>query len=96
MLTSISYSELRQTLKAALDRVCDTRVPLRVTRRNGERVVVLPESDYEALEETVIGKPEQLKHHLSGLWSRRINQEHRLVYKVEGASIMVYSCRYHY
>jgi toxin YoeB len=43
-----------------------------------------------------IGKPEQLKHNLSGLWSRRINQEHRLVYKVEGASIMVYSCRYHY
>ena len=48
----MSYSELRQKLKSALDSVCDTRVPLRITRRNGERVVVLPESEYEALEET--------------------------------------------
>ena len=52
MLTTISYSELRKTLKAALDRVCDTRAPLRITRRNGERVVLLPESGYEDLEET--------------------------------------------
>lgn len=52
MIATISYSELRQKLKTTLDSVCSTRVPLRVTRRNGERVVVLPESDYDALEET--------------------------------------------
>lgn len=42
-----------------------------------------------------IGKPEALKYSLSGLWSRRINQEHRLVYSVE-TDIIVYSCRFHY
>ncbi|WP_435051684.1 Txe/YoeB family addiction module toxin [Desulfoferrobacter suflitae] len=43
-----------------------------------------------------IGKPERLEFQLSGCWSRRINQEHRLVYRVEGNSIIVVSCRYHY
>jgi toxin YoeB len=43
-----------------------------------------------------IGKPEPLKHNLSGSWSRRINQEHRIVYKVEEGIITVYSLRYHY
>ena len=43
-----------------------------------------------------IGKPETLKHGLAGYWSRRINDEHRLVYKVEGESVMIAQCRYHY
>lgn len=43
-----------------------------------------------------IGKPERLKFQLSGCWSRRINDEHRLVYKVEKDVIIVISCRYHY
>ena len=43
-----------------------------------------------------IGKPEPLKYDLAGLWSRRIDLEHRLVYKVEGNDLYVYSCRYHY
>lgn len=43
-----------------------------------------------------IGKPEALKHGLSGYWSRRITEEHRLVYKVVGDEIRVASCRYHY
>jgi toxin YoeB len=43
-----------------------------------------------------IGKPEALKHNLSGRWSRRLNQEHHLVYKVEEEVITVYSLRYHY
>ena len=43
-----------------------------------------------------IGKPEPLKHGLAGYWSRRINDEHRLVYKVEGESVMIAQCRYHY
>ncbi len=43
-----------------------------------------------------IGKPEKLKHNLSGLWSRRISQEHRLVYCVKNNEIIIYSCRYHY
>ncbi|ASF17743.1 MULTISPECIES: Txe/YoeB family addiction module toxin [Bacilli] len=43
-----------------------------------------------------IGKPEKLVGSLSGYYSRRINQEHRLVYTVNDTSIMVASCRYHY
>ena len=43
-----------------------------------------------------IGKPEPLKHGLAGYWSRRINDEHRLVYKVEGDTVMIAQCRYHY
>jgi toxin YoeB len=42
------------------------------------------------------GKPEALKHELSGCWSRRIDEEHRLVYEVQEERIRVLSCRYHY
>ena len=43
-----------------------------------------------------IGKPEPLKFDFSGLWSRRINQEHRLVYEVRDDEIIIIQCRYHY
>jgi antitoxin YefM len=48
-----SYTELRQNLKRHLDKVCDDRAPLVVTRRNAEPVVVLSLTEYEALEETL-------------------------------------------
>jgi toxin YoeB len=43
-----------------------------------------------------IGKPETLKHNLSGYWSRRISNEHRIVYKIENNSILIAQLRYHY
>jgi toxin YoeB len=43
-----------------------------------------------------IGKPEALRHNLSGKWFRRINAEHRIVYEVQGDLIKVYSLRNHY
>ncbi len=43
-----------------------------------------------------IGKPEALKETLSGFWSRRIDESHRLVYAVDDIRITVISCRYHY
>jgi toxin YoeB len=43
-----------------------------------------------------IGKPEPLKHELAGCWSRRINLEHRLVYKVSASRIDFLQARYHY
>jgi toxin YoeB len=43
-----------------------------------------------------IGKPEPLKHELAGCWSRRIDDEHRLVYQVFADKIRVLACRYHY
>jgi len=43
-----------------------------------------------------IGKPEPLKGNLSGWWSRRINHEHRLVYKFEKSCLYILQCRLHY
>jgi toxin YoeB len=43
-----------------------------------------------------VGKPEPLKHALSGYWSRRINDEHRMDYKIEGGSLLLAQLRYHY
>ncbi len=43
-----------------------------------------------------IGKPEPLRGNLSGWWSRRIDTEHRLVYRVEANQLIVLQCRYHY
>jgi len=43
-----------------------------------------------------LGKPEPLKHALSGYWSRRITDEHRFVYKVSGNAIHIAQLRYHY
>jgi toxin YoeB len=64
-------------------------------RKKAQRIVRL-------LQETAanpfdgIGKPEPLKHELAGCWSRRIDDEHRLVYVVSEAKIRVLACRYHY
>jgi toxin YoeB len=43
-----------------------------------------------------LGKPEPLRHEFKGYWSRRINAEHRLVYKVSPDSITIIACKYHY
>jgi len=43
-----------------------------------------------------LGKPEPLKHALSGYWSRRINDEHRMVYKINGDSLLIAQLRFHY
>lgn len=45
---------------------------------------------------TGIGKPEPLKHEFSAYWSRRITEEHRLVYRIQGETIIIVSCRKHY
>ena len=43
-----------------------------------------------------VGKPEPLKHGLAGYWSRRINDEHRIIYKVDSESVSIAQLRYHY
>ena len=43
-----------------------------------------------------IGKPEPLKHALAGYWSRRLTDEHRMVYKVEAGALLIAQLRYHY
>ena len=65
----------------------DRKVALKIMRL----VENIQESPFEGL-----GKPEPLKHELSGLWSRRIDQEHRLVYEVRQDKIRILACRFHY
>jgi toxin YoeB len=43
-----------------------------------------------------LGKPEALRHDMAGFWSRRITEEHRLVYAVEKNQLLIAQCRYHY
>ena len=43
-----------------------------------------------------LGNPEPLRHNWTGYWSRRIDREHRLVYKITKKSIVIVQCRYHY
>ncbi len=43
-----------------------------------------------------LGKPEMLKNDFSGLWSRRINEKNRLIYKIEDNLIIIFACRTHY
>lgn len=45
---------------------------------------------------TGTGKPEPLREDFAGWWSRRITEEHRLVYRIEGDQLVVSQCRYHY
>ena len=52
--------------------------------------------DIKRCPEKGIGKPESLHFDLSGKWSRRINQEHRLVYQIVDEMVVIFQCRYHY
>ena len=63
----------------------------KIVRRINELIKDISRSPFEG-----IGKPEALKHALSGYWSRRIADEHRIVYRVEKDSILIAQLRYHY
>ena len=63
----------------------------RVIRRINELLKDIRRNLFEGL-----GKPEPLKYDLAGKWSRRITDEHRLVYQIEDDHLIEYTCRYHY
>ncbi len=63
----------------------------KITKRINQLIKEIKRNPFEG-----IGKPEPLKYDLAGLWSRRIDREHRLVYRVEKSDVFIYSCRYHY
>ena len=73
----------------------DLRYWLKTDKRQAERVLALLEEIRRTPFEGT-GKPEPLRFQLGGCWSRRIDREHRLVYQVEEAEIVVIACRYHY
>jgi len=63
----------------------------KMLRKINDLIWIIQRTSYEGT-----GKPEPLKYDLAGLWSRRIDREHRLVYQVSGNDILIYSCRYLY
>lgn len=63
----------------------------KLLKRTNELIKAIIRDPFEG-----IGKPEPLKHGLSGYWSRRINDEHRIVYKVTDDSLLIAQCRFHY
>ena len=63
----------------------------RMVRRINDLIKDIQREPFEG-----IGKPEPLKHQLQGLWSRRIDSEHRLVYEIAEDEQRIIACRYHY
>lgn len=63
----------------------------KILKRINELIKAIQREPFEG-----IGKPEPLKHALSGYWSRRINDEHRIVYKIQDDAVLIVQLRYHY
>lgn len=63
----------------------------RMVRRINDLIKAIQREPFEG-----IGKPEPLKHQLRGLWSQRIDGEHRLVYEIAEDELRIIACRYHY
>lgn len=63
----------------------------KLLKRVNELIKAIQRDPYQG-----IGKPEPLRHALTGYWSRRMDDEHRIVYKVEGDMLMIAATRYHY
>lgn len=87
MTRKLAFSTKAQEDLAYWKKVGDSKIQKRI----GDLLRSIQETPFEG-----IGKPEPLKHQLSGSWSRRINREHRLVYRLNDELIMVESVRGHY
>ena len=64
---------------------------LKVLRRINDLIKEVTRTPFQGT-----GKPEPLKHVLAGYWSRRVTEEHRMIYKVDGGSLLIAQLRYHY
>lgn len=63
----------------------------KIVRKINELIKAIERDPFEG-----IGKPEPLKHAYAGCWSRRISDEHRLVYKIDGQTLVIFQLRFHY
>jgi toxin YoeB len=73
----------------------DLRFWIDADRRKALKIIALLE-DIVKTPFAGLGKPEPLRFELKGCWSRRIDQEHRLVYKAEKDAVVILACQYHY
>jgi len=67
------------------------KIDKKITKKINESIKDIQRNPFDGT-----GKPEPLKHDLAGYWSRRIDNEHRLVYQVINNELLIYACRYHY
>lgn len=94
--TASSYSNSNKQLIAWTDKAWDDYLYWQdQDRKKVKRINVLIK-ELQRSNFSEIGKPEALKHELSGYWSRRINGEHRIIYKITQGLIIIRSCRGHY
>ncbi len=73
----------------------DLRYWIETDRKKALKIIDLIDATLRSPKEG-IGKPEPLRFELAGCWSRRIDQEHRLVYSIEREALIILACRYHY
>lgn len=73
------------------DYLCWQKVDKKMFKKINELIKVIKRTPFEG-----IGKPEPLKYDLAGYWSRRIDQEHRIVYQVVEDELLIFACRFHY
>ncbi|MFC0181016.1 Txe/YoeB family addiction module toxin [Thorsellia kenyensis] len=67
------------------------KIDKRLTKKINDLIKEIKRTPFEGTR-----KPEPLKHNLAGFWSRRINEEHRIIYEISNSAILIASCRYHY
>lgn len=77
--------------RAQADREYGQKYHPKIIERIEKLIIAIKENPFCGL-----GKPEPLKFEKSGYWSRRIDQEHRLVYKIANNKLYIAQCRYHY
>ena len=82
-------------LEFDINAIQDLTYWVKVDRKKAQKILALVE-EIVRTPFNGTGKPEPLKHSLTGCWSRRIDQEHRLVYTVDHDKIRILSCRFHY
>lgn len=90
-MNSITYSHARENLAHTITFVCENHDPVIITQKVNVIIKDIDRNQYKGL-----GKPEPLKHALSGFWSRRISEEHRLIYRIVDDEIHIAQLRYHY
>ncbi len=98
-MQTISYTDARNQLAGLIESASRDREPITISRNGEGKVALLAIEEYEAMETTLNLHSTRANvfqiQHLKGWWSRRSTQEHRLVYRVEGDSIIMQS-RFHH
>jgi toxin YoeB len=95
-MDAISYTHARSHLAKLMESVCEDYLYWQTTDKKMLKRINALIKEIQRHPFGGIGKPEPLKHGLSGYWSRRINDEHRIIYKLDQEALLIAQLRYHY